>query len=130
MKTPKVIAQPLICVKDVEAASRWYCQLLGATSGHGGNAYERVMIGEEFVLQLHDWDAHDHQHLGDPKLPLGNGVLLWFKVSDFEGAVARARALNATILEEVHENPGANHLELWVRDPDGYVVVLASTPSS
>ncbi|HET7875924.1 MAG TPA: VOC family protein, partial [Methylomirabilota bacterium] len=29
-------AQPLIAVRDVEAASRWYQQLLSAESGHGG----------------------------------------------------------------------------------------------
>ncbi len=123
-----VISQPLIVVRDVEAASRWYCQLLGATSGHGGPEYERVMVGDEFIMQLHAWDVHDHQHLGDPALPVGNGVVLWFKVADFDGTVTRARALGATVLEEVHENPGANHVEIWLRDPDGYVVVLASTP--
>ncbi len=124
-----VTSQPLIVVRDVEAASRWYCTLLGATSGHGGPEYERVMVGDEFVLQLHAWDVHDHQHLGDPEVPVGNGAVLWFEVADFEAAVARARALGATVLEDVHENPGANHLELWLRDPDGYVVVLASTPA-
>ncbi len=31
-----VRAQPLIAVSDVEASSRWYCRLLGCTSGHGG----------------------------------------------------------------------------------------------
>jgi hypothetical protein len=28
--------QPLICVRDVEASSRWYQQLLGCRSDHGG----------------------------------------------------------------------------------------------
>lgn len=128
MSKTSVTPQPLIVVRDVEAASRWYCELLGATSGHGGPDYERVMIGDDFVMQLHAWDVHEHQFLGDPELPVGNGVLLWFEVADFEGAVARARTLGATVLEEVHENPGAEHLEIWLRDPDGYVVVLASTP--
>jgi hypothetical protein len=40
-------------------------------------------------------------------------------------AVARARELRADILEEPHVNPNANHRECWLRDPDGYVVVLA-----
>ena len=121
-------AQPLICVRDVEASSRWYCELLGATSGHGGKAYERVMIGDDFVMQLHAWDVHGHEHLGDPTAPVGNGVVVWFRIDDFAAAVARARALGAVVLEEPHDNPGAGHLEIWVRDPDGYVVVLASTP--
>jgi hypothetical protein len=47
-------------------------------------------------------------------------------VDDFDPAVGRARALGAEILEEPHGNPNARHRECWIRDPDGYVVVLAS----
>ncbi len=125
----RVTAQPLIAVADVEASSRWYCHLLGAASGHGGVEYERVMVGDDFVLQLHDWNAHEHRFLGDEHAkPWGNGALLWFRVDDFDAACERARELGAEILEEPHENPGAGHVEIWLRDPDGYVVVLASTP--
>jgi catechol 2,3-dioxygenase-like lactoylglutathione lyase family enzyme len=120
-------AQPLICVRDVEASSRWYCELLGATSGHGGTHYERVTVGDEFVLQLHQWDD-EHPSLGDPAQPHGIGAALWFLVDDFPAAVKRARALHATIVEEPHLNDAANHDEIWIRDPDGYVVVLASAP--
>jgi catechol 2,3-dioxygenase-like lactoylglutathione lyase family enzyme len=119
-------SQPLICVGDVEASSRWYCKLLGCTSGHGGREYERVMAGTELVLQLHAWDVHDHAHLGDPAQPVGNGHALWFEVEDFTAAVARARALKATVVEEPHVNANARHHEIWIHDPDGYLVVLSS----
>ena len=119
-------AQPLIAVSDVEASSRWYCQVLGCSSGHGGREYERIMDGDQFVLQLHDWNADEHPHLGDESdTPWGNGVLLWFRVEDFDGAVARARELGAEILEGPQYNERARHDELWLRDPDGYVVGLA-----
>ena len=119
--------QPLIAVGDVEASSRWYQRLLGCEGGHGGQEYERLLAGGELILQLHHWDAHEHPHLGDPKEePYGNGVLLWFQVDDFDGAIGRARDLKAEILEEPHVNPNAQHRECWIRDPDGYVVVLAS----
>ncbi len=120
--------QPLIAVGDVAASSRWYQQLLGCRSGHGGPEYERLVDAQgKLILQLHAWDVHDHRHLGDPTLkPYGNGVLLWFELGDFAAAVARARALGAAVLEEPRVNPSANHLELWLRDLDGYVVVLAS----
>lgn len=121
-------AQPLICVRDVEASSRWYCELLGARSGHGGKEYERVTVGDAFVLQLHAWDAHGHEHLGDPAQPVGNGVLLWFQVDDVDAANARAKSLRAEFVEALHLNTNANHRELWVKDPDGYVVVLAGPP--
>ena len=65
----------------------------------------------------------------------GNGVLLWFELDDFDAAVARAENLNAEIVMPRHRNPpdgngGPNHWEVWLRDPDGYTVVLASPDGS
>lgn len=120
--------QPLIAVRDVAASSRWYQRLLGCKSAHGGAEYEQLVSATgALILQLHHWGAHEHPHLGDPeKEPYGNGVLLWFQIDDFDAAVARARATSAQILEEPHANPNAGHREIWLRDLDGYVVVLAS----
>jgi hypothetical protein len=36
------------------------------------------------------------------------------------------RAIKAEIVEAPQLNPAANHREVWIRDPDGYLVVLAS----
>jgi catechol 2,3-dioxygenase-like lactoylglutathione lyase family enzyme len=125
--------QPLICVSDVEASSRWYQRLLNLESGHGGPNYERLNASGSLVLQLHRWEEeHHHGPIGDPTdESRGNGVLLWFEVEDFEGAVTRASELGAEIVLSRHRNPpdgdgGPNHWELWIRDPDGYTVVLAS----
>ena len=118
--------QTLICVADVPASSAWYCAVLGGDSGHGGDEYEHVLVGGELVLQLHRTDVEDHHgYLADRSVTLGNGVALWFEVSDFEAAVARVRACGATVQTEPHENPNAKQSELWLRDPDGYLVVLA-----
>lgn len=122
-----VRAQPLIAVPDVEASGSWYRRLLRAESGHGGPDYERIVVRGEIVLQIHRWDAHDHPHFGDAAVkPYGNGVLLWFQVAEFDALIGRARDLNAEILEAPHVNPSAGHRECWLRDPDGYVVVVAS----
>ena len=116
----------MIAVHDVEASSRWYQQLLGCESGHGGDEYERLVADGELILQLHKWDVHEHAHLGDPQTrPYGNGVLLWFMIEAFDAVVQRARAMQAPILEQPHVNPNAQHREIWIRDPDGYVVVVA-----
>jgi hypothetical protein len=53
-------------------------------------------------------------------------VLLWFVLDDFDAGVARARALKAEVIEEPHVNPAPESWEMWLRDPDGYVVVIAS----
>ena len=122
-------AQPLLYVRDVPASSAWYCTVLGATSGHGGDEYERVMSGDAFVLQLHSWsEAHHHGAPGDPAAPVGNGVIAWFAVDDFDAAVKRATKVKASVITAPHRNPNANQMEIWLRDPDGYVVVLAGPP--
>jgi predicted enzyme related to lactoylglutathione lyase len=125
--------QPLICVGDVEASSRWYQTLLGCQSAHGGREYERLISQGRLILQLPRWEVeHHHGRIGDPNTrPYGNGVLLWFEVEDFEAAAARAEGLKAEIIMPRHRNPtdgngGPNHWELWLRDLDGYGVVLAS----
>jgi hypothetical protein len=125
--------QPLVCVSDVEASSRWYQHLLGCQSAHGGPEYERLVSNGRLILQLHRWDVgHHHGPIGDPTVtPYGNGVLLWFELDDFDAAVGRAESLNAEIVMPRHRNPpdhdgGPNHWEIWLRDRDGYTVVLAS----
>jgi hypothetical protein len=40
------------------------------------------------------------------------------------GGVPEANPFRA--IEEPHVNPRPNHREMWLRDPDGYVVVIAS----
>jgi hypothetical protein len=100
-----VPAQPLIAVRNVSTSSRWYAELLGADA----------------------WDEENHPNLVNADAaPRGHGVLLWFQVDDFDSAVERARGLGAEIIEEPHINPGPRHREIWLRDADGYVVVLAS----
>jgi len=51
---------------------------------------------------------------------------LWFEIDDLRAAAARALAADAVIQTDVHHNPNADHDELWLRDPDDYLVVLAS----
>lgn len=118
-------AQPLIVVTDVQRSSHWYQTVLGFHSGHGGCDYERLLDGEDMLLQLHRWHAHDHQHFGQAELPCGNGVLLWFQCERIEDAFTRAQDAGAEVLEALQVNENAGHREFWLKDPDGYVVVVA-----
>jgi hypothetical protein len=126
----------LIAVRDVETSSRWYQRLLGCESDHGGPEYERLKSDGRLVMQLHHWEVeHHHGPIGEPDKPHGNGVLLWFEIDDFDAAVARAEELRAEIVMPKHRNPpdgdgGPNHWEIWLRDLDGYTVVLASPDGS
>jgi catechol 2,3-dioxygenase-like lactoylglutathione lyase family enzyme len=118
--------QPMIVVADVEAASRWFQEVLGLASGHGGDEYEMLMDGDELVAQLHQWEADEHPHLGDPADPSrGNGVLLWFATDDFDGILRRVDKTRATVLDGPLVNPNSHQREVWLRGPEGYVVVTA-----
>ncbi len=122
-----MLSQPLICVADVEQSSVWFQRTLGFTSAHGGPEYEQLVFNGVLVLQLHHWDTHEHPHLGNPELkPYGNGVALWFTSEHVEQDFERATQAQAEVLEPLHVNPLANHLEFWLREPNGYVVVVAS----
>ena len=128
-KSP-VEAQPLVAVRSVRASSLWYTELLGTDSlpEHSHRAlYDRISCSGRLVLQLHAWDEEDHPNLVNADLaPPGHGVLLWFQVDDFDSAMERVRGLGATIIDGPRFNPAPRHREIWLRDPDGYVVVLAS----
>jgi catechol 2,3-dioxygenase-like lactoylglutathione lyase family enzyme len=121
-----ITPMPLISVTDVPASSRFYQQVLGAASGHGGDEYEQVIVDGELVLQLHALTVgHHHGPLGDPSVPLGNGLALWFTTEAFDDAVARVRDSGAEIVTDVHVNPNSGCREIWLHDPDGYLVVIA-----
>src|SRR5262245_41548121 len=95
VRTIRMRPQPLICVNDVEASSRWYQRRLGCRSDHGGPNYERLVAGDRLVMQLHRWDlGHHHGPIGDQAAGhAGNGVLLWFEVDDIDAAIARAQTM-------------------------------------
>jgi len=121
-----MVPQPLICVADVPQSSAWFQRTLGFTSAHGGPEYEQLTSDGVLVLQLHHWDAHEHPHLGRPEVrPHGNGVVLWFLSGHVEQDYARAVQAGAEVLEPLKVNPLAQHLEFWLREPNGYVVVVA-----
>ena len=118
--------QPMLVVSDVQAASRWFQDVLGLESGHGGADYEMLMAGSEMVAQLHRWEADEHPHLGDPADPSrGNGVLLWFAVDDFDTVVTSVLQSATVVLDGPLLNPNSGQREVWVRGPEGFTVVAA-----
>jgi hypothetical protein len=48
----------------------------------------------------------------------GNGLLLFFRVDDYEMALKRAHGLVARLEEEPHVNPNTRTKEFSLRDPD------------
>jgi catechol 2,3-dioxygenase-like lactoylglutathione lyase family enzyme len=129
-ETSTAEAQPLIAVRNVRASSSWYAQLLGADAlpeHPHRDVYDRIWSAGRLLLQLHAWDSEDHPNLVHAdRVPPGHGVVLWFQVDDFDSTVERVRRLKAQIVQGPHFNPAPQHWEIWIRDPDGYVVAIAS----
>lgn len=119
----------MLQVSDVARSSRWYQQMLGFRSGHGGDEFEMLFDGDELVLQLHRLDAHEHE-IPQASGPLGNGVSLWFEVADestLDAIVERVPASGTIGVEPRRWNPLAHHYEATLSDPDGYIVMV-NTP--
>jgi catechol 2,3-dioxygenase-like lactoylglutathione lyase family enzyme len=119
----------IIGVRDVAASLTWYQSLLGLPAepaAHDDFGQLRDNDGT-VLLSLHQWGAHGHPSLTSPAAASpGNGLLLFFRVDDYEAALARARALTARLEEEPHLNPNTQTMECSLRDPDGYYVTISA----
>jgi catechol 2,3-dioxygenase-like lactoylglutathione lyase family enzyme len=121
----------IIGVRDVAASVRWYQSLLGLPSTPPAHDYFGQVADTDgtILLCLHRWGDHDHPSLTSPaRAAPGNGLLLFFRVDDFDAALPRARALVAQFDEEPHRNPNTRTREFSVRDPDGYCVSVSALP--
>jgi len=119
----------IIGVRDVPRSFRWYQSLFGQpeTAPAHEDFGQIVDTDGTVLLCLHEWGAHDHPTLTSPAVASpGNGLLLFFRVDDYEKALERARALGVRLEEEPHRNPSTQTLEFSLRDPDGYYVTISA----
>jgi len=117
----------MIVVEDVAASSKWYRELVGLRSAHGGDEFE-MLIGAEgdLELMLHHLEFTEHPGIEDPRQGKpGRGVLLYFSVDDVQSAFERARAAGADLVDEPHLNPASRSVEFTLRDPDGYALSIS-----
>ncbi len=118
----------ILGVKDVEKSSQWYQSLLNCRSRHGGSIFEILTNHEDdmVVLCLHKWGEHDHPTLKDYRIAPGNGLIIYFRVSDLTIIWENAQRLNAVIEKEPHVNMNSGQEEFSLRDPDGYYISICS----
>lgn len=119
----------IIGVRDVAGSCRWYQSLLGLPQTAPAHDYfgQIVDADETVLLCLHKWGDHEHPSLTRPdRAQPGNGLLLFFRVDDFETALGNARALGVPFEEEPHRNPSTGTMEFSLRDPDGYYVSISA----
>jgi catechol 2,3-dioxygenase-like lactoylglutathione lyase family enzyme len=129
----------IIGVSDVPRSFKWYQSLLGQReTPPAHDDFGQILDSDGTVLLcLHQWGdsprkgimrpPHDHPSLMSPDHATpGNGLLLFFRVDDYEMALKRARALVARFEEEPHMNPNTETMEFSLRDPDGYYATISA----
>ena len=119
----------IIGVSGVPRSFAWYQALLGQPEARPAHDYfGRILDSDGTVLLcLHKWGAHEHPSvMGADQGTPGNGLLLFFRVDDFDLALRRASALVARLEEEPHANPNTQTMEFSLRDPDGYFVTVSA----
>lgn len=118
----------IIGCADVRRSFDWYQSLLGIAKSEPHHDYFAQIIDADgtILLSLHAWGEHDHPTLTSPdRATPGNGLLLFFRVDDFDAALKRALELGA-LEEETKHNPATGTREFALRDPDGYYVMISA----
>lgn len=119
----------IIGVTDVADSFRWYQSLLGQPEAAPAHDFWGQLCDSDgtVLLCLHEWGSHDHPSLLSPDTAQpGNGLLLFFRVDDFDSALQRARRLVPRLDEEPHMNPATGTREFALRDPDGYHIMVSA----
>lgn len=119
----------IIGVSDVAGSFKWYQSLLGLPETAPAHDYFGQILDADgtVLLCLHEWGAHEHPSLVSPdNAEPGNGLLLFFRVDDYETSLANTRALVERLEEEPNLNPNTGTMEFSLRDPDGYYVTISA----
>ncbi len=98
----------IIGVADVTRSFKWYQSLFGQPETNPAHQdFGQILDTDATVLLcLHQWGAHEHPPLTSPDhAQPGNGLLLFFRVDDFDETLHRARALVAELEEEPAYEP-------------------------
>ena len=121
---------PIIGVASVAISNSWYQKLFGQTQTLPAHPDFTQICDEDgtLLLALHEWAGHgggpplESPGRGDP----GNGVLLVFRVDDFDACLDRARVLVFQFEAEPAIGEGTRTMTFTLRDPDGYYVSINS----
>jgi catechol 2,3-dioxygenase-like lactoylglutathione lyase family enzyme len=119
----------IIGVANVPQSFKWYQSLFGLPETAPAHDYFGQIVDSDgtVLLCLHEWGTHEHPSLKSPTYAkLGNGLLLFFRVDNFDVALSSARKLVDRLEEKPNVNPSTGTAEFSLRDPDGYYVTISA----
>lgn len=119
----------IIGVADVARSCTWYQTLFGQALTAPAHDYFGQILDTDgtVMLCLHQWGAHDHPSLNSPqRAEPGNGLILFFRIDDFDASLLRARSMVSVFEDEPQLNPNTGTMEFTLRDLDGYYVMISA----
>jgi catechol 2,3-dioxygenase-like lactoylglutathione lyase family enzyme len=119
----------IIGVADVGRSFAWYQSLLVLPASAPAHDHFGQLVDADgtVLLCVHQWEAHGHPSLASPdRAEPGNGLLLFFRIDQFDASLESARTLTDRLDEEPHLNARTGTLEFSLRDPDGYYVTISA----
>lgn len=119
----------IIGVKNVPASLEWYLFLLGLPQKAPAHDYFGQITNSagDVLLCLHQWGTHEHPTLTNPlTVQAGNGLILFFRVADFDEVLSRAYQLTGKLEADPLLNLNTGTLEFSLRDPDRYYVTISA----
>lgn len=119
----------ILGVADVAYSTAWYQSLLGVPQIAPAHDYFGQVVdhGGTVLLCLHRWGEHEHPSLlSAGTSPAGNGLLIFFWVTDLAAAFSRAKTLSKINLSVPHVDAATGTAQFSLQDPDGYYVTLSA----
>src|SRR5260370_7876132 len=110
----------IIGVRDVSGSLKWYQSLFGQPGTPPAHDYFGQILDSDgtVLLCLHEWGTHEHPSLMSPDHGKpGNGLLLFFRVDDFDPALQRARSLFTRLEQDPRVNPNPQTTNSSLPDP-------------
>src|SRR5258706_2887489 len=101
----------IIGVDDVPRSFKWYQALFGQPETAPAHDYFGQILDSDgtVLLCLHKWGAHVHPSLTSLYYAKpGNGLLLFFRIDNFDVGLPRARALVSRLEGTSHVNPSTD----------------------
>lgn len=120
-----VRTETIIAVKNVQRSSKFYQDLLGCKSEHGGDTFDILKSDKTVVLCLHKWGEHEHPTMLNSEKEAGNGLILFFRVDNLDHILKNAKQLNANIEKDIHYNENSLKNQFILRDLDNYYLIIS-----
>ena len=118
--------ETIIAVDDVSESAKWYQELFECKINLN-NPYFEILSDQDgtVILCLHKWGEPERPTMISPDIPIGNGLILYFRVSDINKIMRNAVRLKLKIERGLHYNENAKAMQFALRDLDGYYILVS-----